>query len=732
MRRLLGAFVCLSLAPGPAIGQGRPIPLRIQATFLHEQSPVPYSGILDGVTGVDVVEGANGLELRVPFAPGEPISSLAVWWAPEDANSLSPTSPVSARLTRRDVGEDELNVWLRCGGELDPTFTVRLTPSPLEPDRFTNPAPVKGQLFVRCGDLYRRYGDLTVPASAFDVKVTREGNALQLEFSAVDVALENVSEAAWAQVLQECGNSEVGLPPSPVPGVSSWSGRRPDLASPGTPLVSRLSREIALDLQSLVARGFLGRDGGRLLGRELARVGSAVNAGRPRVAVENADRLAARIAGLESDGVLEPDQAAALQAAAGELRATVQESVGGLVPGPLSAVFCLPPPDCENVRLHVDASTLLPRGKRDGRVTTPFRTIVEALEAATERGLCGVEVRVAFGVYRDDLFINRNTTLSASGDRPPILTGSVVQRGAHALALEGLYFLGSGTGGAVNVENPCAVTTLRNVTIVFARRFGVVQSGGTLRIESSRIRGTRAGRGLMSHGTAVLLRNGVQAVLSGVELVGNQSGALVVEGRGTRVYARLLHVAHSGINPFFRAGLATRNPATRLPDGIAAVEARGGALLLVEWSRLGESEHLGLLARDGARVHFRLGEITGTRCLDHPEGRRGGTNVLVASGASLELTRFISSDAALAGLLLSDGLAKGTAGEFARNEIGIAVLSTLSDFDCLVDGVRMRDNARNIDASMLPLLDTSLPGEGRPPPRNCADVPFDCDWCRDS
>jgi hypothetical protein len=277
------------------------------------------------------------------------------------------------------------------------------------------------------------------------------------------------------------------------------------------------------------------------------------------------------------------------------------------------------------------------------------------------------------------------------------------------------------------MDAPCATTLVRGVLIDRAERYGIFQRGGALSVISSVIRETRAQADTISAGTGIYLSGGVQAVLGLVSIDRGESAALVATGADTQVYGNGVSVTGTGINPHFRDQLDDLSYA-----GFAAVEAKNGALLLMEYSHLNDNERSGLLVHDGAQAHFRYAIISFTRTIEEEGLLRplGGNNVLVV-GATLEINNFTLSHAELAGLSALDAYVTLSDGTVSHSEIGVHV-DPPDDPDyvalaCLQDQVSYEHNARTIDSFILPVpdpcVDCPAPGAG------CRTVTFFCEWC---
>jgi len=116
----------------------------------------------------------------------------------------------------------------------------------------------------------------------------------------------------------------------------------------------------------------------------------------------------------------------------------------------------------------------------------------------------------------------------------------------------------------------------------------------------------------------------------------------------------------------------------------------------------------GVLTLDEVRVERTARQPCTRDCM----GKTAGIGLFVIDGGTATLTNFLLADNALAGLTLFEGsrapLSNGAivghpVGIYSSDDTGVA-LSDLSD-------VELVDNERNIDAMLLPVPDTSIPGQ---------------------
>jgi hypothetical protein len=233
---------------------------------------------------------------------------------------------------------------------------------------------------------------------------------------------------------------------------------------------------------------------------------------------------------------------------------------------------------------------------------------------------------------------------------------------------------------------------------------------------------------VIASGVGIRLQGGVQAAMSHVELVDNDGQGMTVIGEGTRAFARAFTVRRN-----------------RLVGGLfnllAAVSALDGGLLLTEGSVIEDNEYIGLFAAAGSRIHFRAGQVTGTRHVDLAgfRGREGGINVASHTNSIVELNTFTVSDGDIVGLQYATGATGiATDGVVHGHPVGANIQGTVLPAICITRDVLYSGNERVFDGDGLPVPDVEPPAlkmsvlsEPTEPACPVAPVPFVCDWCTD-
>lgn len=383
----------------------------------------------------------------------------------------------------------------------------------------------------------------------------------------------------------------------------------------------------------------------------------------------------------------------------------------------------------------------------DGAGARPFPTIAEALEEAASQGLAKVAVFVAPGICQEGrLEITRDTEIRGLGQSAFDLAiiGSIVNEGPHELILEKASVVGNTGPAGVFVDNPCASTVLRNVSIREQQPYGIFQRSGELMgdgidvfrtldtsaFDYSLVFPDPAGFPALLSGTGILLAGGVRARLESVNLEANQGGALSVQGPETQVCVTDLTVRDTEVNRFFEDEVSFACPPV---IGFAAVEAANGARLRVTGFKIERSQYAGIFVHgDEAHAQFeQQGIVPGI--VSETAGGPGdfeilGINAVAADTGRLSMRNFLLEKARAAAIqILDDNEACSTSdafaclinGEISNNPIGANVQAPL-DLNCLQNNVSYRDNDLDLDAPELPIPEPIPPpfpdGEGTPPP----------------
>lgn len=482
-------------------------------------------------------------------------------------------------------------------------------------------------------------------------------------------------------------------------------------------------------VRELVGLEVLTAGQGRALTQGLDQTGEALKGGDARGAIRRLATFERHTRALIAGGVLasvvgQPliDEAARAGAQIGRLAF----GAGPARPLSWSVTGCPERQECSYAVLFVDRRATV-EGEPDGSAERPFRAIGAALDRADEIEACGVEIRIADGIYAENVVLSRHTTLVGASRDGVLVIGAIVNNAGADLTFRHARVAALDGPGAIFTDAPCATTSISDVIVERSSGFGVYQRGGALTMLGSIVRNTEGVAGSRLAGTAVYLTGGVQASLGLLEIADNAASGIVASGAETRVYATSVAVTRTSVNAFFR------EEASALGEVAAAVDVRGGALLLMEFSTVSRNELVGLRVRDGSRAHVRYSLIE--RTLAPPESGTATANaVAMSDGSVLELSQFTLTRGAFIGLWVASAFATASDGEVSWHTIGAEIHGMPAPGDpeytvdaaaaCLNTRVEYVHNDVDLDAGELPR--PCLEPDCVPP---CRQVPFDCPWC---
>jgi len=365
----------------------------------------------------------------------------------------------------------------------------------------------------------------------------------------------------------------------------------------------------------------------------------------------------------------------------------------------------------------------------DGSVSRPFPTLNDALDYAADEGLPGIEIHVALGFYAEHLDITRHTRIVGTDAEIflPVLAGSIHNFGPYCLEVSGLEITDAAEGpaGAVFVSHDDAFTSLSRVFILDATGFGLIQHGGKLAMESCVI--DRTAPLAEPVGVAMHLSGGVQAQLQRVALTRNRGGGLVVTGAGTNVFAELLTIDGTEINPYstdrrpFSRDLQIGLLELRLPGGImprfdvppgrAGLDVRKGAAFFGRLVEVVDNEYAGVFVADSAMVDLEYAYIADTRGVER-SGVEGpaGHNVWTGGGGVVQMRYFLVERADLCGFMIGPGAEVDLMqGVVARSPIGVCLQATGYDVSRLMNDVLYTDNGVILEATSFLVAEPADP-----------------------
>lgn len=286
-----------------------------------------------------------------------------------------------------------------------------------------------------------------------------------------------------------------------------------------------------------------------------------------------------------------------------------------------------------------------------------------------------IEVREGATLDAEDVVI-RDTAQSTAPGSPG--RGLAIEDGATATVTRAL----------IERSHECAVL--------------VLSEGSALILSDAVVRATAEREAEQDMGVGVFVEYGATSVLERVLVEGAHSAAVVADGVGTQL---TLHDA------------VIRDLHGRTVDGYggSALVAQSGATLMVERSIVERArEGAVLVFGSGSRVVGRTVDVTDvlaracatTSCREYP----AGVGLGAYDEGSADFSDFRLARAALCAVQIARG---GTIdlrdGEVSDSPIGVNVQSEGFDVRRVTGSVRYHDNARNVDATSLPVPDTTVP-----------------------
>ena len=286
----------------------------------------------------------------------------------------------------------------------------------------------------------------------------------------------------------------------------------------------------------------------------------------------------------------------------------------------------------------------------------------------------------------------------------------------------GIY--GAGAGGRVTLRDVIVRRTRPNAAMTVGGRGIQVQWGGTLDAERVVVDENQDFGVFLYEATARLADVTVSRTLE--DALSSEFGRGVEALMGTTLELTRVSIDRNHDIGLFLQGDGTRTTVTDVaitrtePEVVSEFYGRGinvayGATLEGSRLRVLDNRESGVVAHDGATLtvtdvhiertaHQACAETT---CSD----TRAGVGLVVLDDARVELTDFTIADNALAGMFLEAVAAVTlTGGEIARHPIGVHVGSGETGFEAAFRDVAFVENGRNVDATVLPLPDTSSPG----------------------
>lgn len=233
------------------------------------------------------------------------------------------------------------------------------------------------------------------------------------------------------------------------------------------------------------------------------------------------------------------------------------------------------------------------------------------------------------------------------------------------------------------------------------QEFGVFLYDATARLADVTVSRT-FGSNIGEHGRGIEAIDGATLDLARVAIDQNRDVGLFISGEGTTATLTDVLVARTqpeAITDFYGRGVSISRMA--VVDG--------------ERVRVVDNRETGMFVGGAATATFRDIHVlrtaeqacAETTCPDN----RAGIGIVDLDMARVELSTFVIADNAFAGLFLgTGGTVAFSEGEIARHVVGVHVGTEELDFDTAFHDVAFVENDRNVDATVLPLPDTSPPG----------------------
>jgi hypothetical protein len=302
----------------------------------------------------------------------------------------------------------------------------------------------------------------------------------------------------------------VALCATPVPAFAQ--SEIPVPTTPPGPLPHERVHLLTAAVQALATSQVLTPGHAEALARGLDKAGEALRRGEARTAMRRLDTFSRHVSGLAAAGTMNGPTARRLLEEASQARGQVAElafGAGAARPASWSFEGCAERRPCVYAVVFVNPRAAV-LGARDGTEMRPYRTIADALGHGEDQSACGIEIRLADGLYWEDVALSRHTTIDGESRLGTVLIGSIVNNAGVDLTVRDLSVAAVRGPGGVFADAPCAWTRLTNVLIDSSARFGLYQRGGVLTVSSSVIRNTVADESSRFAGTAVFLTGGVR------------------------------------------------------------------------------------------------------------------------------------------------------------------------------------------------------------------------------
>ena len=312
----------------------------------------------------------------------------------------------------------------------------------------------------------------------------------------------------------------------------------------------------------------------------------------------------------------------------------------------------------------------------DGSQSHPFKTITKAIDRGISFNASSLKIIVKPGIYDENLYISRNTSIEGQGH--PTLKCTITNTQGHNLTLKSL-----------------------KITEVIGK--AITHYDGDLTINDVQVNNTKRIDGDYTSGRALQIigYNGItNANLENVILNNNEGQAIYIEGNFTKVKINNIEVRGNKTNPNAYEDFDNSNVLKYL----GAIEIGYAAKLFMENFTISDNEGISFLVRDGGQTHIRKGMVTKSQTYEELLG----FNCVVVDAGKLQAHDFVFSHATVCGIYLDNAYIKLVDGEISNNLIGLSIqeFPDSENYDvwgCIDPSVQFLNNVTRLDSSILPI-----------------------------
>jgi hypothetical protein len=331
-----------------------------------------------------------------------------------------------------------------------------------------------------------------------------------------------------------------------------------------------------------------------------------------------------------------------------------------------------------------------------------FKTIKEALDAVKTRNADEVELHLHKGIY----------TCNIKVDKPLSIVG---EKGKQSdILLKG--FIDNSNGKKLEIKN---------ITIDNSINYGIKQIGGTLDMQNvviTRATYRRKRMGKFIHDACISLSRGAILKAKNLIMFRNTLTTILVDGENSKAVLSNTVISDNKISKFY-----IQNP----PLLIGVIEVTNKGTICIENCIIENNEYISISVHDNGKMHLRDSTVKGTKQVQNESGNLlFGDNIHIASGGTVELHRFFSSDAQRVGLMVDQGYLTAEDGTINNNSIGICFFSNpvndpnYNPYNCIYDNVLFINNGTTNGSLYVALPDIDLDGSSSIDRSLCKVVPW--------